>query len=67
MFIITVFQDPSALLCKFCQGPLRVLRRNGSLVYNNGDRTTTEAKKSNCNCGYKHYWDGREYDNLPER
>ena len=27
----------------------------------------TPAVKSQCGCGYRHYWDGEEYDNLPER
>ena len=27
----------------------------------------TPAVRSLCGCGYRHYWDGNEYDNLPER
>ena len=27
----------------------------------------TPAVRSQCGCGYRHYWDGGEYDNLPER
>ena len=44
---------------------LRQIQADGSIVYFNGDRTTTPAPKTKCNCGFKHYWDGREYDNNP--
>ena len=34
----------------------------------NGDRTTTPVEgHSRCGCGFKHYWNGREHDNMPER
>ena len=54
--------------CHFCRGPLRRVKSDGSAVYMNGDRTTTPVGgQSHCRCGFKHYWNGREYDNMPER
>lgn len=54
--------------CHFCRGPLRRVKSDGSAVYMNGDRTTTPVEgQSHCRCGFKHYWNGREYDNMPER
>ena len=53
--------------CFHCTGMTRHLRADGSIAYKNGDRTMTPAVKSQCGCGYRHYWDGEEYDNLPER
>ena len=54
--------------CRFCHGPLRRVKSDGSAVYMNGDRTTTPVEgQSHCRCGFKHYWNGREYDNMPER
>ncbi|XP_071795965.1 deubiquitinating protein VCPIP1-like [Asterias amurensis] len=52
--------------CAWCQGKqLRQIQSDGSIVYFNGDRTNTPAPKTKCNCGFKHYWDGQEYDNNP--
>ena len=56
------------LECRHCHGPLRRVNSDGSVVYANGDRTATPvAGKSRCGCGFKHYWNGQEYDNMPER
>ncbi|KAK3102693.1 hypothetical protein FSP39_013188 [Pinctada imbricata] len=53
--------------CTFCSGTnVRVVNGDGSIHYENGDRTTTPSASGRCTCGYKHYWDGKEYDNLPE-
>ncbi|CAH1785484.1 unnamed protein product [Owenia fusiformis] len=53
--------------CAFCKGSnVRQLNYDGSIQYKNGDRTTTPAEKTRCQCGFKHYWDGKEYDNIPE-
>ncbi|KAI8501465.1 Deubiquitinating protein VCIP135 [Branchiostoma belcheri] len=53
--------------CSWCQGTsVRLVCPDGSVVYLNGDRTHTSAENSQCGCGFKHYWDGKEYDNLPE-
>ncbi|KAL4225382.1 Deubiquitinating protein [Mactra antiquata] len=53
--------------CAFCNGEmLRQVRHDGSIVYIDGDRTTTPCNGGTCPCGYKHYWQGKEYDNLPD-
>ena len=38
---------------------------DNTIQYENGDRTSTPSTGNRCKCGYKHYWDGKEYDNLP--
>ena len=38
---------------------------DNTVQYENGDRTTTPSNGNKCKCGYKHFWDGIEYDNLP--
>ncbi len=45
---------------------MRLVKNDGSVLYLNGDKTNNKSTSSRCTCGYKHYWDGREYDNLPE-
>jgi len=61
-------QNVTLLECHLCHGPLRRVKSDGSPVYVNGDRTTTPVEgRSRCGCGFKHYWNGREYDNMPER
>ena len=54
--------------CPLCLvGKLRRLDGQGNIAYCNGDATKTPADPnfSQC-CEFKHYWDGKEYDNLPE-
>ncbi|EDV29405.1 uncharacterized protein TRIADDRAFT_11306, partial [Trichoplax adhaerens] len=54
--------------CPLCLvGKMRSLSGQGNIAYCNGDTTKTPADPnfSQC-CGYKHYWDGKEYDNLPQ-
>lgn len=60
--------DLSMLSCHFCSGDrLRTVHGDGSIAYQNGDRTLTPAgTTTKCLCGFKHYWDGKLYDNLPE-
>ncbi len=58
---------PLDVSCFYCISSTRQLSGDGSIVYKNGDRTHTLASQSRCGCGYKHYWDRLEYDNLPER
>ena len=61
-------QDMKNAKCKHCTGALRLLKADGSLAYFNGDQLTTPASnESRCDCGFKHYWNGKEYDNLPLR
>ncbi len=53
--------------CFWCVNVARPLKGDGSVLYENGDRTDTLSNGNRCKCGYKHYWDGKEYDNLPEK
>ncbi|MGH0128834.1 UNVERIFIED_CONTAM: hypothetical protein FKN15_036380 [Acipenser sinensis] len=53
--------------CNYCHGTsVRHIRGDGSVVYLDGDRTNTRSHGGKCGCGFKHFWDGKEYDNLPE-
>ncbi|XP_077208383.1 deubiquitinating protein VCPIP1 isoform X1 [Paroedura picta] len=57
----------SLTACNWCHGTLvRRVRSDGSVVYLDGDRTNTRSVGGKCGCGFKHYWEGKEYDNLPE-
>ena len=51
--------------CSHCKGAIRKVKADGTLGYFNGDQLSKVAQNSTCGCGYKHYWDGKEYDNLP--
>lgn len=53
--------------CFSCTSATRKCSGDGAIVYENGDRTQTVSAGSRCGCGFMHYWDGDEYDNLPER
>ncbi|XP_061456443.1 deubiquitinating protein VCPIP1 isoform X2 [Rhineura floridana] len=54
-------------VCNWCHGALvRRVRNDGSVAYLDGDRTNTRSTGGKCGCGYKHYWEDKEYDNLPE-
>lgn len=54
--------------CTLCQSAqVRRLRGDGSLELKNGDRTRTPSNSNYCSCGFKHYWDGKEYDTLPQQ
>ncbi|XP_054452264.1 LOW QUALITY PROTEIN: deubiquitinating protein VCPIP1 [Anoplopoma fimbria] len=53
--------------CNWCHGTsVRHIRGNGVVVYLDGDRTNTRSQGGKCGCGFKHFWEGKEYDNLPE-
>ncbi|XP_035526351.1 deubiquitinating protein VCIP135 [Morone saxatilis] len=53
--------------CNWCHGTsMRHIHGNGSVVYLDGDRTNTRSQGGKCGCGFKHFWEGKEYDNLPE-
>ena len=58
---------PLEVSCFSCTSTTRRLWGDGTIVYKNGDRTQTVSSGSRCGCGYMHYWDGMEYDNLPEK
>lgn len=59
---------PISIACTACgaENGLREIRSDGSIVYRNGDRTGTPTSNSQCGCGFKHYWEGNEYDNMPK-
>ncbi|TDH06370.1 hypothetical protein EPR50_G00132530 [Perca flavescens] len=53
--------------CNWCHGTsVRHIRGDGSVVYLDGDRTNTRSHGGKCGCGFKHFWEEKEYDNLPE-
>jgi hypothetical protein len=53
--------------CDLCKGVTREVSADGSVRYMNGDRTSTQSNNSKgCTCGFKHFWDGNEYDNVPK-
>ncbi|XP_049604093.1 deubiquitinating protein VCPIP1 [Syngnathus scovelli] len=53
--------------CNWCRGAsVRPVRADGLVVYADGDRTDTPSQGGKCGCGFKHFWEGKEYDNLPE-
>jgi len=56
---------PSLLLLLFSER-LRLVSADGSVAYENGDLTPVRSLSSYCQCGYKHWWNGREYDNPPD-
>lgn len=51
--------------CSHCNRAIRKMKADGTLEYFNGDQLSKIAQNSSCGCGYKHYWNGKEYDNLP--
>jgi deubiquitinating protein VCIP135 len=58
---------PGVEKCSFCPGMnLRLVYADGTIAYENGDLTPTRAISSHCQCGYKHWWNGKEYDNPPD-
>ncbi|XP_059161948.1 deubiquitinating protein VCPIP1-like isoform X2 [Physella acuta] len=42
----------------------RPVKTDYSVMYENGDRTMSKSKT--CKCGFKHYWNGKEYDSIPK-
>ena len=60
---------PTYVSCLVCgaNGSIRKIHDDGSIIYENGDRTDTDSPHSKCGCGFKHFWDGKEYDNLPRK
>lgn len=52
--------------CTWCKSTqVRHLRGDGTLELRNGDRTRTPSNSKYCSCGFKHFWDGKEYDTMP--
>ncbi|XP_055007424.1 deubiquitinating protein VCPIP1 isoform X2 [Boleophthalmus pectinirostris] len=65
--LVPDYKLSSLSTCNWCHGTsVRRVRGNGSVVYLDGDRTHSRSQGGKCGCGFKHYWEGKEYDNLPE-
>ena len=62
LFVLS--QDFCCLWCQ--QDLLRPVNMDGSTQYENGDRTTTPSDSTTkCPCGFKHFYNGNEYDSPP--
>ncbi|KAL8614225.1 hypothetical protein ACOMHN_026442 [Nucella lapillus] len=60
--------DLTQITCPFCQSELkfRYMNGDGSIEYQEGDVTLEPAgPKANCKCGFKHFYNGKFYDNPP--
>ncbi|XP_067110054.1 deubiquitinating protein VCPIP1 isoform X2 [Osmerus mordax] len=65
--LIPDYKLSSLNTCNWCHGTsVRHIHGNGSIVYLDGDRTNTRSQGGKCGCGFKHFWENKEYDNLPE-
>ncbi|KAF4076646.1 hypothetical protein AMELA_G00217500 [Ameiurus melas] len=65
--LVPDYKLSSLSTCTWChRNTARHVRDDGSIVYLDGDRTNTRSQGGKCGCGFKHFWDGKEYDNLPE-
>ncbi|XP_026993689.1 deubiquitinating protein VCPIP1 isoform X1 [Tachysurus fulvidraco] len=65
--LVPDYKLSSLSTCTWChRNTVRHVRGDGSIVYLDGDRTNTRSQGGKCGCGFKHYWEGKEYDNLPE-
>lgn len=56
--------------CTFCKGSqLRMVASDGSVMYEDGDITSTPVSSpdtNRCPCGYKHWYRSNEYENPPQ-
>ncbi|XP_068197090.1 deubiquitinating protein VCPIP1 [Antennarius striatus] len=65
--LVPDFKLSSLNTCNWCHGTsVRHVHGDGSVAYLDGDRTNTRSHGGKCGCGFKHFWEGKEYDNLPE-
>lgn len=46
---------------------LRLIHFDGHVLFENGDKTETivTSPRARCKCGFKHWYNGREYDSPP--
>lgn len=54
--------------CSWCgSDKLRLIHFDGKILYENGDKTATvvDSSTARCKCGFKHWYNGQEYDNPP--
>ncbi|KAK3923367.1 Deubiquitinating protein VCIP135 [Frankliniella fusca] len=66
--MLIVEKSPHLDKCSWCESDqLRLVHFDGKILYENGDKTTTKVNspRARCKCGYKHWYNGREYDNPP--
>ncbi|KAK0151668.1 Deubiquitinating protein VCIP135 [Merluccius polli] len=65
--LVPDYKLSSLSTCNWCHGTsVRRIHGDGSVVYLDGDRTNTRSQGGKCGCGFKHFWEGKEYDCLPE-
>lgn len=65
--LVPDYKLSSLTSCAWCHGTsVRRVHGDGTVVYLDGDRTNTRSEGGKCGCGFKHFWEGKEYDNLPE-
>lgn len=65
--LVPDYKLSSLSTCNWCHGTsVRRIHGDGAVVYLDGDRTNTRSQGGKCGCGFKHFWEGREYDCLPE-
>ncbi|KAK5860473.1 hypothetical protein PBY51_021948 [Eleginops maclovinus] len=65
--LIPDYKLSSLNTCNWCHGTsVRHIHGDGAVVYLDGDRTNTRSQGGKCGCGFKHFWESKEYDNLPE-
>lgn len=58
---------PNQICCSWCNSDrTRRVDKMGKTLYENGDITNTPSTMPNSCCSYKHYWDNKEYDNVPK-
>ncbi|CAL1543504.1 unnamed protein product, partial [Lymnaea stagnalis] len=51
--------------CLYCNSKtFRLVDADYTVHYENKDKTMTKSKT--CQCGFKHYWEGKEYDGFPK-
>lgn len=65
--LVPDYSQSNLTACNWCHATsVRRVRADASICFLDGDRTNTRSAGGKCGCGFKHYWDGKEYDNLPE-
>ncbi|TNN32920.1 Deubiquitinating protein VCIP135 [Liparis tanakae] len=61
------YKGSALAACSWCHGTaVRRVLGSGAVAYLDGDRTNARSHGGKCGCGFKHFWEGEEYDNLPE-
>lgn len=66
--MLVVQKSASFDKCSWCESnQLRLIHYDGTVLYENGDKTSTPVNSpgARCKCGFKHWYNGQEYDNPP--